>query len=323
MHSKWLFKSLCTSADQPTSHCLQLQSPLCPQPCTATSQLWARHSRAGLVFHTTMWTCLKRALKQARINSTHHIQSLKWKMSKFHVTLLTLLCWSSQQKSSPYARPTGAAQLQPQGTSHWPLRLYELQAGSRRQENFHSSDVSRAGRPAGSRAYRAQLRAQGLSKGRRGPRQSRAAGTPPSPTRSPGPRAAPAGSPLPPMMVRMREACPGQSTNVNCSSPGPGPSCGGSAVRRQEKPRSSVMPRARLCGARSKAAVEPVVLSARARAVLPLSMWPNTPTFTLRTRGGAEPAAMAALHPGGPSAQRPCGNARPAAAVPRCPGPSL
>nr|KAF6422812.1 hypothetical protein HJG63_008613 [Rousettus aegyptiacus] len=56
------------------------------------------------------------------------------------------------------------------------------------------------------------------------------------------------------------------------------------------------MPRSRLCGCLSKAAVEAVVLSARASAVLPLSMWPSTPTFTFNRR-----SAMPLLPPRTPA----------------------
>ena len=105
----------------------------------------------------------------------------------------------------------------------------------------------------------------------------------------------------PPMMVRMREACPGQSTSVICSSApysgsvpcGAGLRRSGSGTEKHEKPRSSVMPRSRLCGCLSKAAVEAVVLSARASAVLPLSMWPRTPTFTFTRRPAMPPPRSA------------------------------
>mmetsp|Transcript_25297 Transcript_25297/g.84794 ORF Transcript_25297/g.84794 Transcript_25297/m.84794 type:complete len:303 (-) Transcript_25297:116-1024(-) len=78
----------------------------------------------------------------------------------------------------------------------------------------------------------------------------------------------------PPMTVRMRDAWPGQSTSVNwrwlysglCRA-----MCSGTSARKAEKPRSSVMPRSLLCGCLSKLAVEPMVLNARARLVLPLS----------------------------------------------------
>jgi hypothetical protein len=86
----------------------------------------------------------------------------------------------------------------------------------------------------------------------------------------------------PPMMVRMRLACPGQSTSVTCTPSNGAPSRrAGSGAVKEEKPRSSVIPRSTLCGCLSSAAVESVVLSARAHDVLPLSMWPRMPTFTL------------------------------------------
>lgn len=87
----------------------------------------------------------------------------------------------------------------------------------------------------------------------------------------------------PPMMVLMREAWPGQSTRVNwrlsyCCPP---PSCRGSgkSTVKEEKPRSSVMPRSRDCGFLSNAAVEAVLLSALASDVFPLSTCPSTPTL--------------------------------------------
>jgi hypothetical protein len=98
----------------------------------------------------------------------------------------------------------------------------------------------------------------------------------------------------PPMMVRMSEAWPGQSTNVTCTASKGAPArCGGSGALKEEKPRSSVMPRAALCGCLSSAAVDSVVLSARARLVLPLSTCPRMPTLTLSTRDADAAAAIA------------------------------
>jgi len=68
------------------------------------------------------------------------------------------------------------------------------------------------------------------------------------------------------MIVRIREACPGQSTRVNwrlsygCCPPLSRRWSGKSTVK-EEKPRSSVIPRSRDCGFLSKAAVEAVLLS--------------------------------------------------------------
>ena len=62
---------------------------------------------------------------------------------------------------------------------------------------------------------------------------------------------------------------------------------------KDEKPRSRVMPRSLDCGCLSKAAVEPVVESARASDVLPESTCPRTPTLILRVR--APPAFATSL----------------------------
>ncbi len=104
---------------------------------------------------------------------------------------------------------------------------------------------------------------------------------------------------LPPIIVRMREACPGQSTSVNCRlsyclSPLDSFSCPGNGTVNALKPRSSVMPRSLDCGFLSKAAVEAVLLSARARDVFPLSTWPRTPTLKFRVLGGLGSAMTAA-----------------------------
>lgn len=104
------------------------------------------------------------------------------------------------------------------------------------------------------------------------------------------------------MMVLMREACPGQSTRVNCrlSHCGPSPSplwpplsppldssrCPGRSTVKEEKPRSRVIPRSRDCGFLSKAAVDAVLLSALANDVFPLSTWPRTPTLKFRVLMG-------------------------------------
>jgi len=91
----------------------------------------------------------------------------------------------------------------------------------------------------------------------------------------------------PPITVRISEACPGQSTRVNCTcaswaSPADR-RWDGSGTQNDEKPRSSVIPRSLLCGFLSKHAVLATVLSAFARLVFPLSTWPSTPTLKFKT----------------------------------------
>ena len=99
-------------------------------------------------------------------------------------------------------------------------------------------------------------------------------------------------------MVLMREACPGQSTRVNLTTSTPRAAEAG--TMKEEKPRSKVIPLARLWGFLSKAAVEATVLRTFAaitaleqvyfsrtihtlwdspKEVLPLSTCPNIPTF--------------------------------------------
>ena len=66
----------------------------------------------------------------------------------------------------------------------------------------------------------------------------------------------------PPMMVRISEAWPGQSTSVNCSlSYGSSARCSGMSSCSDEKPRSKVMPRSLLSALLSNDAVEATVLS--------------------------------------------------------------
>lgn len=61
----------------------------------------------------------------------------------------------------------------------------------------------------------------------------------------------------PPIMVLIKEACPGQSTRVTCSwSHFKACKRGGTSAVKEEKPRSSVMPRSLLCGCLSRAAVD-------------------------------------------------------------------
>lgn len=91
---------------------------------------------------------------------------------------------------------------------------------------------------------------------------------------------------LPPMIVRMREACPGQSTKVNCRLSyccwlPESRSWSGRSTVKEEKPRSSVIPLSRDCGFLSKAAVDAVLLRALASDVFPLSTCPSTPMLKL------------------------------------------
>lgn len=86
------------------------------------------------------------------------------------------------------------------------------------------------------------------------------------------------------MIVRIREACPGQSTRVNCRLsyccwPPLSRRWSGRPTVNEEKPRSSVIPLSRDCGFLSKAAVDAVLLSALASDVFPLSTCPSTPTL--------------------------------------------
>ena len=76
-----------------------------------------------------------------------------------------------------------------------------------------------------------------------------------------------------PIMVRISDAWPGQSTSVTCTASNGAPaSRAGTGAVKELKPMSSVMPRSALCGCLSSAHVDSVVLSARAMLVLPLSM---------------------------------------------------
>ena len=82
----------------------------------------------------------------------------------------------------------------------------------------------------------------------------------------------------------MSEACPGQSTSVNCApsyvARVSSSTSSGKSARKDEKPRSSVMPLDALCGALSSDAVLNAVEMARASDVFPLSMCPRMPTLT-------------------------------------------
>lgn len=57
------------------------------------------------------------------------------------------------------------------------------------------------------------------------------------------------------------------------------------------KPRSSVIPRSLDCGFLSKAAVDAVLLSARAKDVFPLSTCPSTPTLKFSVWGRLSPTS--------------------------------
>ena len=110
----------------------------------------------------------------------------------------------------------------------------------------------------------------------------------------------------PPMIVRMSDAWPGQSTRVicicSCSEPC-ATRCAGTSITKEEKPRSSVMPRSLDCGLLSMDAVEATVESARVRDVLPESTCPSTPTLMFSVlprphgRGAAVMAAAEAANP--------------------------
>jgi len=61
----------------------------------------------------------------------------------------------------------------------------------------------------------------------------------------------------PPIIVRIKDACPGQSTIENCMVSKPlDARCSGVENFAMEKPRSSVIPRSWLCGCLSNPAVE-------------------------------------------------------------------
>jgi hypothetical protein len=75
----------------------------------------------------------------------------------------------------------------------------------------------------------------------------------------------------PPIIVLINEACPGQSTSVNCISEAGIPISGGTGREKDENPRSRVIPRSTLCGFLSNAAVLAWVLKVFASEVFPLS----------------------------------------------------
>lgn len=88
----------------------------------------------------------------------------------------------------------------------------------------------------------------------------------------------------PPMIVRIKEACPGQSTRVNwkyfyftfASN------YSETRVVNEEKPRSRVIPLYFDWGLLSRLAVDATWVRTRQIEVLPESTWPRTPTLILR-----------------------------------------
>ena len=87
----------------------------------------------------------------------------------------------------------------------------------------------------------------------------------------------------PPIMVLIKDACPGQSTKVNCRyysliSPS---NLIGTLVKKAEKPKSRVMPLSWDCGFLSRLAVDVISLSIRQSDVFPESTWPRTPMLML------------------------------------------
>ena len=88
----------------------------------------------------------------------------------------------------------------------------------------------------------------------------------------------------PPIIVLIKDACPGQSTNVNCKysyliylS-----NRVGTPVKKAENPRSNVIPLYWDCGFLSRLAVDVTSLNILQIDVLPESTWPRTPTLILR-----------------------------------------
>ena len=88
----------------------------------------------------------------------------------------------------------------------------------------------------------------------------------------------------PPMMVRMSDACPGQSTKVNwrysyliyLSN------LVGTLVKNAEKPRSRVIPLYWDCGFLSRLAVDVTSLKILQMEVFPESTWPSTPMLMFK-----------------------------------------
>lgn len=92
----------------------------------------------------------------------------------------------------------------------------------------------------------------------------------------------------PPIIVLISDACPGQSTSVNWRYLlGSWCSIGwGMRVKKEEKPRSRVIPRSLDWGLLSREAVEATWVSTRQMEVLPESTCPSTPTLMFRQSGG-------------------------------------
>lgn len=86
----------------------------------------------------------------------------------------------------------------------------------------------------------------------------------------------------PPIIVRINEPCPGQSTKVNwryfsliCYK------WIGTLVKNDENPKSKVIPLYFDWGLLSRLAVEAISVKTRQIEVLPESTWPRTPTLML------------------------------------------
>lgn len=88
----------------------------------------------------------------------------------------------------------------------------------------------------------------------------------------------------PPIIVLINDACPGQSTSVNCRYYSLS-SCSnrmGTLVKNAEKPKSRVMPLSWDWGFLSRLAVDITSLKMRQSDVFPESTWPSTPMLMLR-----------------------------------------
>ena len=90
---------------------------------------------------------------------------------------------------------------------------------------------------------------------------------------------------VPPIIVRIKDAWPGQSTKVSCNfcSKQDFFKCSGMSTTSELKPRSIEIPLSWDWGFLSKLAVLAVVLRAFASEVLPLSTCPKIPTFKFNT----------------------------------------
>lgn len=83
----------------------------------------------------------------------------------------------------------------------------------------------------------------------------------------------------PPMTVLIKDAWPGQSTNVNCKYGYLTSKRSGVFVKNAEKPKSRVIPRSCDCGFLSRLAVDATVVSIRQIEVFPESTCPRIPTL--------------------------------------------